>query len=41
MVTHNLNEIRSTCSRAIWIDQGQLHMDGGVDEVIDDYERTT
>jgi teichoic acid transport system ATP-binding protein len=41
MVTHNLNEIRSTCSRAIWIDQGQLHMDGGVDEVIDAYERTT
>jgi teichoic acid transport system ATP-binding protein len=41
MVTHNLNEIRSTCSRALWIDQGQLHMDGGVDEVIDAYERTT
>ncbi len=39
MVTHNLNEIRSTCSRAIWIDQGQLHMDGGVEEVIDTYER--
>ncbi len=39
MVTHNLNEIRSTCTRAIWIDQGRLNMDGSVDEVIDAYER--
>lgn len=38
MVTHNLGEIRSTCSRAVWIDGGALRMDGAVDEVIDEYE---
>ncbi len=41
MVTHNLNEIRSTCSRAIWINQGKVHMDGSVEEIIDTYERST
>ncbi len=28
MVTHNLNEIRETCSRALWIDQGTLVASG-------------
>lgn len=38
MVTHNLNEIRSTCSRAIWLSQGSVVMDGPADEVIEAYE---
>ena len=38
MVTHNLNEIRSTCSRAIWIDDGEIRADGAVDEVLTAYE---
>ncbi len=38
MVTHNLNEIRSTCSRALWVDEGELKMDGSVNEVVDRYE---
>ena len=38
MVTHNLNEIRSTCTRALWIDEGELRMDGAVDEVVELYE---
>lgn len=38
MVTHNLNEIRSTCSRAIWIDQGEVRHDGDVEDVLDAYE---
>lgn len=38
MVTHNLNEIRSTCSRAIWIDQGEVHADGPVEDVLAAYE---
>ena len=38
MVTHNLNEIRETCSRAVWLDQGVLQADGPVEEVLDGYE---
>jgi teichoic acid transport system ATP-binding protein len=39
MVTHNLSEIRQTCSRALWLDDGTLHADGGVDEVLSLYEQ--
>ena len=39
MVTHNLSEIRKTCSRAIWIEKGLLKMDGEVKEVLDLYEQ--
>lgn len=38
MVTHNLNEIRSTCQRAIWLEAGVVRMDGPADEIIDAYE---
>jgi teichoic acid transport system ATP-binding protein len=38
MVTHNLGEVKSTCSRAIWIDKGLIRADGGPDEVIAAYE---
>jgi len=38
MVTHNLNEIRETCSRAVWLDQGVLRANGSVDDVIALYE---
>ena len=38
MVTHNLGEIKATCSRAVWLDQGDLRLDGNVDEVIGAYE---
>ncbi|MFN3255095.1 MAG: ABC transporter ATP-binding protein [Ilumatobacter sp.] len=38
MVTHNLNEIRQSCTRAIWLDQGELLADGAVDEVVERYE---
>lgn len=38
MVTHNLNEIRATCTRALWLEEGELQMDGPVDEVIELYE---
>lgn len=39
MVTHNLNEIRETCSRVIWLDQGRVVADGTVDETLEAYER--
>ncbi len=38
MVTHNLGEIRSTCSRAIWLQDGVVVMDGPTGEVVDAYE---
>ncbi|MEM8748641.1 MAG: ABC transporter ATP-binding protein, partial [Actinomycetota bacterium] len=37
MVTHNLEEVRQTCSRAIWLDQGVQIMDGPADEIVDAY----
>ncbi len=38
MVTHNLTEIRQTCTRCLWLDQGELVADGDVGEVIERYE---
>ncbi|MEM1333312.1 MAG: ATP-binding cassette domain-containing protein [Actinomycetota bacterium] len=38
MVTHNLSEIRQSCDRALWIDDGVLLRDGPVADVLDDYE---
>lgn len=38
MVTHNLNEIRQTCTRCLWLDQGELVADGAVNDVIERYE---
>ena len=41
MVTHNLNEIRTTCNRAIWLDKGVVIADGDVAEVLARYEAST
>lgn len=38
MVTHNLSEIRQTCSRAIWLEGGRIQADGPAAEVVDLYE---
>ncbi len=38
MVTHNVNEIRQTCTRCLWLDQGELVADGAVDDVLERYE---
>lgn len=38
MVTHNLKEVRTTCSRAIWLEAGRVLMDGPTDEVVTAYE---
>lgn len=37
MVSHNLDQIREMCSRVIWLDHGQLRMDGITSEVCDAY----
>ncbi len=38
MVTHNLNEIRDTCDRVVWLEHGDLLMDGPVDDVLAAYD---
>lgn len=38
MVTHNLNEIRETCNRAVWLEEGVVRGDGPVDDILRDYE---
>ncbi|NNE10943.1 MAG: ABC transporter ATP-binding protein [Ilumatobacter sp.] len=38
MVTHNMNEIRETCDRALWLDDGVLIADGPAADVIEQYE---
>lgn len=41
MVTHNLNEIRQSCSRAVWLEGGIVREDGSVDEVLAAYDSRT
>lgn len=38
MVTHSLGEIRQSCTRAIWLNNGELVADGEVDDVLERYE---
>lgn len=38
MVNHSLGELRRSCERGLWIEQGRLVADGPVDEVVDRYE---
>lgn len=37
VVSHNLAEITRMCTRVIWLDQGQMVMDGETEEVLDAY----
>jgi teichoic acid transport system ATP-binding protein len=41
LVSHALPAIVKTCNRVIWIEQGELKMDGDVDEVIEAYSEGT
>ena len=41
LVTHNLNLARRLCDRALWLDGGQLVMQGAIGEVADAYEEAT
>lgn len=36
-VSHDLNQIRSMCSRVVWLDHGQVRMFGHVDEICNCY----
>lgn len=37
LVSHNLNEIAQGCDRVVWLEQGELRMVGGSDEVVAAY----
>jgi ABC-type polysaccharide/polyol phosphate transport system ATPase subunit len=37
LVSHSLDQVRRSCTRAFWIDQGRLVADGAVKEVTDAY----
>lgn len=36
-VTHDVNSVKRFCNRAIWLNQGEMIMDGNTDEVTDRY----
>ncbi|WP_245791612.1 ABC transporter ATP-binding protein [Actinacidiphila rubida] len=38
LVSHNNTSIRDTCDRVLWIERGELLMDGPTDEVVQAYE---
>jgi lipopolysaccharide transport system ATP-binding protein len=38
MVSHSMQQIIQFCTRAIWLDQGQVQLDGPVKEVVGAYE---
>ena len=40
LVSHNLNELRRSCERVIWLDQGRTVLDGPTDEVLGAYEES-
>ena len=37
IVTHDMRMVKSFCDRAIWLYQGEVRMDGNVNEVLDEY----
>jgi teichoic acid transport system ATP-binding protein len=41
LVSHNNKSIRDTCDRVLWLEKGELLMDGPTDEVIKAYEAHT
>ncbi|ARZ66766.1 ABC transporter ATP-binding protein [Streptomyces sp. HU2014] len=41
LVSHNNRSIRDTCDRVLWLEHGQLLMDGPTEEVVRAYEKET
>jgi ABC-type polysaccharide/polyol phosphate transport system ATPase subunit len=37
LVTHNLDMVRTLCDRAVWLDEGQVQVDGSVSRVLEQY----
>ncbi|MGV9254872.1 ABC transporter ATP-binding protein [Streptomyces sp. NPDC003697] len=41
LVSHNNKSIRDTCDRVLWLERGELRMDGPTDEVLKEYDTFT
>ncbi len=41
LVSHSLSEIENSCTRCIWLDKGQIKMDGEVEPVLEAYREST
>ncbi|MFF3610156.1 ABC transporter ATP-binding protein [Streptomyces sp. NPDC002580] len=41
LVSHNNKSIRDTCDRVLWLERGELRMDGPTGEVLKEYEKFT
>ncbi|MEU5400122.1 ABC transporter ATP-binding protein [Streptomyces sp. NPDC005963] len=41
LVSHSLGSIRDTCDRVLWLEKGELLMDGPTNEVLKAYEKET
>ena len=37
IVTHNINQVKQFCDRAVWLYKGEIRKDGPVDEVLEEY----
>ena len=37
IVSHSLGPVRKLCTRGVWIYEGEVRMDGPIDEVVDEY----
>jgi teichoic acid transport system ATP-binding protein len=40
LVSHSMQSIRDTCNRVVWINKGEVMLDGKPDEVIEAYEES-
>ena len=40
-VTHGMGAVKRFCTRAVWLHQGKIKMDGKTDEVIEEYIKAT
>lgn len=40
-VTHGLGSVKRFCTRAVWLHEGKIKMDGNINEVIESYVSTT
>ncbi|MDQ1038269.1 teichoic acid transport system ATP-binding protein [Streptomyces sp. V3I8] len=41
LVSHNNKSIRDTCDRVLWLERGELRMDGATGDVLKEYEKFT
>jgi lipopolysaccharide transport system ATP-binding protein len=39
-VSHNADQVRTLCERAVWLDHGRVCMDGAAADVLDAYKKS-